>query len=108
VNEQVRNRWVASVRELTSQLSERELKELSQIERLSQIEIVLDKKGQFVRSHIYKSSGFPDLDQVAIVAFKDAAPFPNPPREMIEQDGYLHLHYGFMVQFAPQRWVGAK
>jgi protein TonB len=101
INEQVRYRWIANMRNYMSRLTQQDLAALSKIDRHTVFEIILDREGKFVDSVLQNSSGDRHLDQAATDAFRDAAPFPNPPHGMIEQDGLIHLRYHFVVYFNP-------
>ena len=101
MNEQVRNRWVALIREYMASLSQAQLVGLGSQDRQTTVEIVLTSGGEFSHSLIHNSSGDKKLDQTTAGAFKLAAPFLNPPKEMVEKDGLIHLKYGFMVRFRP-------
>jgi len=101
IGEQIRNRWVANVREYVSRLSQAERETLSKSDRNTVIEIVLNPQGHYTRSLIHQTSGDRRLDQTTLQAFQDAAPFLNPPRGLIEADGFIHLKYAFVVRFRP-------
>ncbi len=101
INEQVRSRWVRRLKNLSETLSDQRLAELATRDRISEIDIQLDKNGLFVRAVVLRSSGAVELDNVASDSFEDAAPFPNPPQEMVEEDGLIHLRYTFLVQTRP-------
>ena len=101
MNEQVRYRWIANIHNFMSRLSPKELDTLSRYERQTEVEIILNPEGQITRTILQRTSGNRELDQTTIEAFKQAAPFPNPPHGMVESDGLIHLRYGFMVHFRP-------
>ncbi len=101
MNEQVRNRWVGMIRNYVGGLDNRTLENLSRRERQTIIEIILGPEGQFNNAVVHSSSGDQQLDSIPSEAFQTAAPFPNPPHGMIEQDGFIHLKYAFMLQFRP-------
>jgi len=50
---------------------------------------------------IFRQSGLPAFDEAAVRAFAEARIFPNPPKEMVEEDGMIHLKYSFTVEFDP-------
>lgn len=108
INDQVRSRWIRNLREFTQSMSNEQMAALAARERISEIDIQLDPRGQFVRAVILRSSGYRELDQAASEAFKDAAPFPNAPREMVDDDGLIHLQYGFIVHFQPSQFAGGR
>jgi hypothetical protein len=101
-NEQVRNRWVNNVQQFINDTPQSELNRLAQKTQVSQIEIILTRDGKFVKALAHKNSESRDLDACAAAAFRLAAPFNNPPSEMIEEDGFIHLHYGFHIQLQPR------
>lgn len=72
---------------------------------LTSLDIWLTKDGRFHSAHVLKESGIPGFDQAAAMAFKEAGMFSNPPAEMVEDDGYIHLRYNFNVRFRPSAVV---
>jgi protein TonB len=42
--------------------------------------IAVDENGNLMHQALFKTSGFPDVDQDAMTAVRRAAPFPPPPR----------------------------
>jgi outer membrane biosynthesis protein TonB len=69
-------------------------------EWLTQIEILLDKEGNFRNIVLHKKSGLDGLDAAAIEAFKAGSPYQNPPQEMVQDDGRIHLYYSISVSAA--------
>lgn len=108
VNEQVRYRWVTFVRNYLGGLSDATLNQLAKYERVYQIEIVLSEDGHYLKGFIHHSSGDQALDMTAIDAFQGAAPFLNPPKGLVEDDGNIHLHYNFIVEFRPRTGLGSN
>ena len=47
-----------------------------------------------------QSSGVDFLDDEAIDAFKKAAPFPNPPKDLVESDGQIHFNFAFIFELS--------
>jgi protein TonB len=39
-----------------------------------------------------------DLDSAAVEAFRQAAPFPNPPKGMVEADGTIKIRWDFVLE----------
>jgi TonB family protein len=101
MNEQVRNRWVALIREYMDRLPADKQAGLAAKDRQTHIEIILTAGGEFHSSIVHNTSGDRELDQTTVAAFRRAAPFLNPPKEMVESDGLIHLRYGFLVRFRP-------
>jgi len=106
VNEALRFRWVTRVRNFADHLPPMKQQELAQYGRTTLVTIILDKKGTIIRSFVARSSGSEGLDQAALFAFREAAPFLNPPAEMREPDGTIRLDYSFHVEFRPSALAG--
>lgn len=106
VNEAIRYRWVTHVRDFASNLPLIKQQELAQYARTSYVTIILDKGGTIIRSFVSRSSGSEGLDRAALIAFREAAPFLNPPAEMREADGTIRLDYSFHVEFRPSALAG--
>lgn len=108
MNEQLRYRWVSLVRSYLNSLSETDLARLTRQDKYFQVEVVLDTDGKYMKGFIHHSSGEHPIDMTAIDAFQAAAPFPNPPKGLVEDDGYIHLHYNFLLMLQPRTGLGAN
>jgi TonB family protein len=60
--------------------------------------IFLDGRGTLVRVKVLSASGMTDLDDAAVEAFKAAAPFPNPPKGIVEADGFIKIRWDFILE----------
>ena len=69
----------------------------------TQLEFLLSPSGELSSVLLLKESGLPEFDQAAIDAFKEARIFPNPPKELIQDDGFIHLKYSFRIRWNPVR-----
>lgn len=98
INEQVRNRWVMRLRNLANSLSQQEIDHIGEHPRITEFIVQLNPEGSYVRTNLIRSSGIASLDHAAMDAVRDAAPFLNPPKEMVKESGFIDLHYGFMVE----------
>lgn len=101
INKQVPHRWIAGIRSYISRMSTHDLAVLARMDRETVGEIILTSEGDFSSSVLHHSSGDRNLDEITVEAFRDAAPFLNPPKGMIEGDGKIHLRYRFMARFRP-------
>lgn len=101
MEEVFRPRWINYVKAAvyTYQQTQRRTREE---EFVTQIELLLDKDGNFIRGILHQGSGNEALDLAPVRAFRDAMKFPNPPQEMLKDDNYIHLDYQFTVHFVPQ------
>jgi protein TonB len=106
LGEQMGNRWVAGLRGYAGRLTNQQLEKLAARDRITVVEVLLTPDGVFVKSILHKSSGDEGLDDVAVQAFREAAPYPNPPHEMVERDGLVHIHYSMVVLARPPFGAG--
>ncbi len=64
------------------------------------IEFWLMPDGRLHSAHILKESGVKNFDGAAVMAFKEAGVFPNPPAEMKEEDGFVRVRFVFNVRLS--------
>lgn len=67
-------------------------------DKITKLVIILDEKGTLVGVQILGASGVTDLDDAAIEAFRAAAPFPNPPKGIVEPDGTIKIRWDFVLE----------
>ncbi len=70
--------------------------------------IKLKRNGEVDSAVVLKESGLRGFDRAAIDAFVQARIFPNPPEEMVESDGLIHLKYSFQVRYEPKVLVKSR
>ena len=101
MEEVFRPKWINHVKAAfyTYQQTQRRLREEDFV---TQVELLLDKDGNFVRGILHSESGNTQLDLAPVKAFREASRFPNPPQEMLKEDHLIHLEYQFTVHFIPQ------
>ena len=64
--------------------------------------IALD--GTLVAIEVVDPSGIPAFDEAIKEAFRLAAPFPDPPAEAADPDGYIHIrNFGFAIPIVTER-----
>jgi TonB family protein len=64
--------------------------------RYTELRVQLKPDGRLGNVAVYQPSGLDFLDDEAIEAFKEAAPFPNPPHQLIEANGLINFGFGFL------------
>lgn len=102
IEELVRFRWESKVQQALDQFDRSYLISVIGKNRwLTQIEFWLTPDGKFHSAHILKESGIAKFDQAAVFAFRDAQQFPNPPKEMVDRDGFIRIIYAFNVHYSP-------
>ena len=75
--------------------------------RYTELRIQLKPDGRLSNVALALPSGLEFLDDEAIEAFKEAGPFPNPPRQLVESNGLINFGFGFLFDLngPPQmRW----
>lgn len=72
--------------------------------RTTRVMIILNPDGSLHKIKTQKRSNVDYLDEEAIQAIRQAAPFPNPPPGMLDpEDGKLHVPFGFIVEMGKAR-----
>ncbi len=64
--------------------------------RYTELRIQLKPDGRLQNVAVWQPSGLDFLDDEAMDAFKQAAPFPNPPHQLIEANGTINFGFGFL------------
>lgn len=106
IEDLVRFRWESRVRQAVDTFDRSYI--LSVVGRknwVTSMDIWITPDGRFHSAHILKECGIQKFDLAAVAAFREAGLFPNPPQEMVEEDGFIHLKYTFNVSFRPSTLV---
>lgn len=99
IRKQLSQHWEGRVREkLTKLFKEGRAPAATNKDRVTKVLIVLNDAGTLVRVQVLSDSGVRDLDDAAIEAFRDAAPFPNPPKGIVETDGTVKIRWDFVLE----------
>jgi TonB family protein len=62
---------------------------------MTTLEIVLNDNGTVNKIAVVKASGYMAYDAAAIDAVLAAAPFPEPPRDIVSNNGKIYFHWNF-------------
>ncbi len=62
------------------------------------VAMTLNSDGSIRKMRVSRSSGKEFLDDEATRALSMAGPFPNPPEGMKDEDGLIHINFGFMFE----------
>ncbi len=108
INEMIRFRWETNVRESIDKTPPERLVYNPSGLWITHLEILLKPNGDIQSTRLMKSAGFKGFDQSAIQAFMEARAFPNPPSEMVESDGLIHIQYSFQVRYEPKVLVKSR
>lgn len=66
-------------------------------ERITKLKVSMEKSGRITRVVKVGTAGYVGLDRAAVTAFERAGPFPNPPRELLQESGELEVDWSFVV-----------
>ncbi len=99
IRRQLAQHWEGKVREKLSKMyRERRAPANISDDKITKIIVVLNNVGTLVTVKIISDSGVRDLDDAAVEAFREAAPFPNPPKGIIEEDGTVKIRWDFVLE----------
>lgn len=98
IKSKIRQYWEPNVREQVKIIYRTGRSLASSRDRVTQVLITLDAQGELKRIEVITQSGLQPIDEAAIKAFKQAAPFPNPPQGMVESDGYIRIRWDFILE----------
>lgn len=101
IEELVRFRWEQGLRRAIETFPMNQVASLSRDRWTTQVEFWLTSEGRFHSAHIHRESGLRRFDVAAVNAFREAAVFPNPPAELVEEDGMIRVQYSFTVRWSP-------
>lgn len=68
---------------------------------VTNVEIIMNEKGEILDVKPFRLSGFWEIDSASIDAFKLVEKVPNPPNEMIDENGYVHMQFQTEVIWIP-------
>ncbi len=98
IRRQLNQHWGGKVREKISKILKEGRSIASNDDKVTRLLITLNNKGQLVKVQLVGNSGVHDLDDAAIEAFQEAAPFPNPPSGIVESDGTIKIRWDFILE----------
>jgi TonB family protein len=71
--------------------------------RVTEVRVALTAKGQLAKIVVTQPSGVTELDDEAVRAFQQAAPFVNPPKELASDDGLITFAFSFYFEIGAPR-----
>ncbi|MBK9323135.1 MAG: TonB family protein [Bdellovibrionaceae bacterium] len=98
IRKQLSQYWEPKVREKMTTLFRQGRTIATSQDRTTKLLIVLNSAGTLVTVQVLSDSGVRDLDEAAVEAFRSAAPFPNPPKGIIESDGTVKIRWDFVLE----------
>ena len=110
IKDRLRQYWEPKIKEKIVRILRQGRTIASSNDKITKVVIFLDRNGTLVRVQVVGASGVNDLDDAAVEAFRAAAPFPNPPRGIIEDDGMIRIRWDFILEASvsdDSRFAGA-
>jgi len=99
IRRQLSQHWQSKVSEKMSKLfKEGRSPAAAGQDRITKVVVVLNAAGSLVGVQVLSDSGVRDLDEAAVEAFRAAAPFPNPPKGIVEEDGTVKIRWDFILE----------
>lgn len=98
IRKQLNQHWSGKVREKLTKMFNEGRSIASEQDKVTKLMITLNQNGQLVKVQVLNDSGIRDLDDAAIEAFRAAAPFPNPPKGILESDGTIKIRWDFILE----------
>lgn len=90
--------WEPKVKERMNKMFRQGRSIASTEERVTKLLIVLNDAGVLVKVQVLSDSGIHDLDEAAIDAFRAAAPFPHPPKGIVDSEGTIKIRWDFILE----------
>ncbi len=98
IKTQLRSHWNPLIREEVSFIYTTKQNPSSIGKKKTSVQITLDKDGYLEEIALLKTSGSKAIDTAAIKALRLAAPFPNPPKGMLEKDKKIRIFWDFVLE----------
>ncbi len=98
IKTQLNQWWQPKVREKVTKMMRQGRSIASDTSKETRLVIVLNEKGTLIKIQVLNPSGIRDLDDAAVEAFRSAAPFPNPPKGIIDGDGTVKIPWNFVIE----------
>lgn len=73
-------------------------KQVNEDELVTRVLVLLDDSGKIQKISRIASSGITEIDEAAVEAFQRAGPFPNPPKGIVEEDGFVRIRWDFILK----------
>ncbi len=98
IRTQLNQWWQPKVQEKVTKLMSKGRTIAATANKNTKVIIVLNDAGNLVKVQVLGASGVRELDDAAVEAFRQAAPFPNPPKGLVDADGTIKIRWDFIVE----------
>jgi TonB family protein len=106
IKAQLKQYWEPKIKEKVKRIFAQGRQIASDQDRITKVIIHLNNSGILIRVQVVGESGVRDLDDAAVEAFRAAAPFPNPPKGIVDNDGTIKIRWDFILEAADTRMPG--
>ncbi|MEQ1876773.1 MAG: energy transducer TonB [Bdellovibrionia bacterium] len=100
IKAQLKQYWEPKIKEKVKRIFAQGRQIASDQDRITKVIIHLNNAGILIRVQVVGESGVRDLDDAAVEAFRAAAPFPNPPKGIVDNDGTIKIRWDFILESA--------
>ncbi len=97
IRQKLEQYWGDSLRKQARKMWKSGRRLASDENKITSLQITIDKKGNIIDVFVKSTSGINELDQAAVESFNRAGPFPNPPKGLVK-DGQAKIEWGFVVK----------
>jgi len=97
IKELLRQHWKPNVERRLTRMYEKG-RTVGENEMVTRLQVLLSPEGRISKISRVTSSGIEEIDEAAIEAFNRASPFPNPPRGMLDADGFVRINWDFILK----------
>ena len=98
IKRKLRQHWEPRIKKKITKILRKGRRIASVNDKITRLVITLDKTGSLKRIQVKNASGYNDLDDAAIEAFRAAAPFPNPPSGIVSEVGEVEIPWDFVLE----------
>jgi TonB family protein len=98
IKDRLRIFWEPKIKEKVTRIFMSGRHIASNEDKITRLVITLDEMGKLIRVQVLGESGLKDLDDAAIEAFQQAAPFPNPPTGIVDKDRTIKIRWDFILE----------
>ncbi|CAN5538511.1 hypothetical protein BH10BDE1_BH10BDE1_18590 [soil metagenome] len=98
IKDKLRQYWEPKIKEKFEKTMRQGRQIASEGDKITKVIIILNEKGTLIGVQVLSASGVVDLDDAAVEAFRAAAPFPNPPKGIVEEDGTIKIRWDFVLE----------
>ncbi len=98
IKSKLRQHWEPRIKKKIVKILRKGRRIASVNDKITRLVITLDSAGGLKRIQVKNASGYNDLDDAAIEAFRAAAPFPNPPSGIVSSAGEVEIPWDFVLE----------